>query len=189
MREVATRLLILDRDGVINEDRRDFVKSPEEWLPIPGSLDAIGELSRSGWTLVVATNQSAIGRGIISMDTLNAIHSKLHRAVAQSGGHIEAIFFCPHAPDDGCGCRKPLPGMVLEVARRFRVNAADCIMVGDSLRDLQAIAAVGGRPVLVRTGNGARTEAAGNLPAGTRVYDDLAAYAGALLNPSPESQS
>lgn len=182
------KLLILDRDGVINEDRPDFVKSPDEWVPIPGSLQAISELSRAGWTLVVATNQSAIGRGIISMDTLNAIHTKMHRAVAETGGHIDAVFFCPHAPDADCQCRKPRPGMLLDIGRRFHANIGDRAMVGDSLRDQQAIAAVGGKPVLVRTGNGAKTEATGNLPAGTRVYDDLAAYASALLNPSHESQ-
>ncbi|HSC79971.1 MAG TPA: D-glycero-beta-D-manno-heptose 1,7-bisphosphate 7-phosphatase [Chitinolyticbacter sp.] len=182
------KLLILDRDGVINEDRPDFVKSPDEWVPIPGSLQAISELSRAGWTLVVATNQSAIGRGVFGIDTLNAIHAKMHRAIAESGGHIDAVFFCPHAPDKGCTCRKPLPGMLVDIGRRFHANIGDRAMVGDSLRDLQAIAALGGKPVLVRTGNGARTEAAGNLPAGTRVFDNLAAYVDTLLHPNSEAQ-
>ncbi|GLS04159.1 D,D-heptose 1,7-bisphosphate phosphatase [Chitiniphilus shinanonensis] len=183
MKEAAPKLLILDRDGVINEDRPDFVKSPEEWVPIPGSLEAVSELSRAGYLLVLATNQSAIGRGIIDMAVLNAIHAKLHRAVAELGGHIDAIFFCPHAPDAGCACRKPAPGMVLDIAKRFHVPPADCLMVGDSLRDLQAVAAAGGKPLLVRTGNGARTEAKGDLPAGTQVFDNLAAVAQWLLKP------
>ncbi len=185
MKPEASKLLILDRDGVINEDRPDFIKSPEEWLPIPGSLEAIGELTRAGWTIVVATNQSCIGRGIIDIDMLNRIHAKMHRAVVNAGGHIDAIFFCPHAPDTGCECRKPAPGMVQDIARRFRVDVDECLMVGDSLRDLQAVSRAGGQALLVRTGNGRKTEAAGDLPAGTRVYDDLAAVCASLLeNPN-----
>ncbi|QLI81039.1 D-glycero-beta-D-manno-heptose 1,7-bisphosphate 7-phosphatase [Chitinibacter fontanus] len=175
------KLLILDRDGVINHDRPDFIKSPDEWIAIPGSLEAIGELTRAGWTIVVATNQSCIGRGIINIDMLNQIHAKMHRAVVNAGGHIDAIFFCPHAPDAACDCRKPAPGMVLDIARRFRVDVEDCLMVGDSLRDLQAVASAGGQAILVRTGNGAKTENDPQLPAGTRIFDDLAAVCDALL--------
>ncbi|WP_410500095.1 D-glycero-beta-D-manno-heptose 1,7-bisphosphate 7-phosphatase [Chitinibacter sp. S2-10] len=175
------KLLILDRDGVINEDRPDFIKSPDEWIAIPGALEAIGELTRAGWTIVVATNQSCIGRGIINIDMLNQIHAKMHRAVVNAGGHIDAIFFCPHAPDAACECRKPEPGMVLDIARRFRVDVSDCIMVGDALRDLQAIVSAGGKPVLVRTGKGRKTEQAGNLPENTLIFDDLAAFCDALL--------
>lgn len=175
------KLLILDRDGVINHDRPDFIKSPDEWIPIPGSLEAIGELTRAGWTIVVATNQSCIGRGIIDVAMLNQIHAKMHRAVVNAGGHIDAIFFCPHAPDAGCECRKPAPGMVLDIARRFRVDVTDCIMVGDSLRDLQAVAAAGGQPILVRTGNGLKAQASADLPSNTRIFADLAAVADALL--------
>ncbi|WP_157314503.1 D-glycero-beta-D-manno-heptose 1,7-bisphosphate 7-phosphatase [Chitinibacter sp. GC72] len=175
------KLLILDRDGVINHDRPDFIKSPNEWLPIAGSLEAIGELTRAGWTIVVATNQSCIGRGIINVDMLNQIHAKMHRAVVNAGGHIDAIFFCPHAPDSGCECRKPAPGMVLDIARRFRVDVEDCLMVGDSLRDLQAVVSAGGQAILVRTGNGGKTEADPQLPASVRIFDDLAAVCDALL--------
>lgn len=179
--DVAMKLLILDRDGVINHDRPDFIKSPDEWIAIPGSLEAIGELTRAGWTIVVATNQSCIGRGIINIDMLNQIHAKMHRAVVNAGGHIDAIFFCPHAPDADCDCRKPAPGMVLDIARRFRVDVEDCLMVGDSLRDLQAVASAGGQAILVRTGNGGKTENDPQLPAGTRIFDDLAAVCDALL--------
>jgi D-glycero-D-manno-heptose 1,7-bisphosphate phosphatase len=175
------KLLILDRDGVINEDSPDYIKTPEEWLPIAGSLEAIGELSRSGWTIVVATNQSAIGRKMIAVDALNRIHIKMHRAIAEQGGHVDAVFFCPHGPDDGCVCRKPNPGMILDISSRFHVPPSQLAMVGDSLRDLQAIAAVGGKPVLVRTGNGIKTEQKGLLPDGTQVFDDLAAFAAHLL--------
>lgn len=179
--DATMKLLILDRDGVINHDRPDFIKSPDEWIAIPGSLEAIGELTRAGWTIVVATNQSCIGRGIINIDMLNQIHAKMHRAVVNAGGHIDAIFFCPHAPDAACDCRKPAPGMVLDIARRFRVDVEDCLMVGDSLRDLQAVASAGGQAILVRTGNGAKTENDPQLPAGTRIFDDLAAVCDALL--------
>ncbi|QZA77954.1 D-glycero-beta-D-manno-heptose 1,7-bisphosphate 7-phosphatase [Deefgea tanakiae] len=175
------KILILDRDGVINEDRPDFIKSPEEWLPIPGSLNAIGELTRAGWTMVVATNQSCIGRGIIDVHMLNRIHAKMHKAVHHAGGHIDAVFFCPHAPDAACDCRKPAPGLVLDIAKRFRVEPKDCFMIGDSLRDLEAIIAAGGQALLVRTGNGAKIELAGNVPAGTRVFDHLAAAANWLM--------
>lgn len=177
----AIKLLILDRDGVINEDRPDFIKSPDEWIPIPGSLEAIGELTRAGWTIVVATNQSCIGRGIIDIAMLNNIHAKMHRAVVNAGGHIDAIFFCPHAPDAGCECRKPAPGMVLDIARRFRVDIEDCMMVGDSIRDLQSIVAAGGKPILVRTGNGLKSAASADLPPDTWIFDDLAAVCDALL--------
>ncbi|AZN37708.1 D-glycero-beta-D-manno-heptose 1,7-bisphosphate 7-phosphatase [Iodobacter ciconiae] len=179
------KLLILDRDGVINEDSPNYIKTPEEWTPIAGSLEAIGELSRSGWTIVVATNQSAIGRKMIETGMLNHIHAKMHRAIAGQGGHVDAVFFCPHGPDDGCTCRKPNPGMILDISSRFHVPASQLTMVGDSLRDLQAIAAVGGKPVLVRTGNGIKTEQKGLLPDGTQVFDDLAAFAAHLLVVSP----
>lgn len=175
------KLLVLDRDGVINEDSPKYIKAPDEWYPIPGSIEAISELSRAGWSIVVASNQSAVGRGMISVDTLNRINAKMHRVVANAGGHIDAVFFCPHDPDQACDCRKPKPGMLLEIARRYHVNAIDLIMVGDSLRDLQAVAAMDGLPILVRTGKGKKTEADGNLPPNTLVFDDLHAVANYLL--------
>jgi D-glycero-D-manno-heptose 1,7-bisphosphate phosphatase len=174
------KLVILDRDGTINEDSEDYIKSPDEWRPIKGSLEAIARLTQADYRVVVATNQSGIARGLFDTRTLFAIHDTLLRALAQHGGRIDAFFFCPHAPEAGCACRKPQPGMLLELARRFNVPLDQAYMVGDTLRDLQAAAAAGARPVLVLTGNGARTRDAGGLPSGTRVFPDLAAFASHL---------
>jgi D-glycero-D-manno-heptose 1,7-bisphosphate phosphatase len=174
------KLVILDRDGVINYDSDKFVKQPAEWRPIPGSLDAIARLTQSGWRVVVATNQSGIGRGFLDMATLNAIHAKMHRAVNQAGGRIEAVFYCPDTDESQSPCRKPNPGMFYAIAERFNVALDKAPCVGDSLRDLQAAAAVGGQPILVLTGKGRKTRAAGRLPEGTTVYPDLAAVAQAL---------
>ena len=171
------KLVILDRDGTINHDSNDYIKSPAEWAPIPGSLEAIARLIQADYRVVVATNQSGIGRGLFDTKALFAIHDKLQRALGQVGGRIDAFFFCPHKADDNCRCRKPQPGMLLEVARRFNVSLEDVFMVGDSRKDLEAAAAAGARPVLVLTGNGAKTEKEGKLPRGTAVYPDLAAFA------------
>ncbi len=171
------KLVILDRDGTINHDSDQHIKSPAEWKPIKGSLEAIARLTQDGWHIVVATNQSGIGRGLFDMATLNAIHDGMHRAVHQVGGRIDAVFFCPHAGDSNCECRKPKPGMLLEIARRMNVELEGVPMVGDSLRDLQAAAAAGAKPVLVLTGKGKNTRDAGGLPAGTAVFPDLAAFA------------
>jgi D-glycero-D-manno-heptose 1,7-bisphosphate phosphatase len=177
------KLLILDRDGVINEDRDDYVKSPDEWVPVPGSIEAIARLHREGWRVLVATNQSALGRGLFDMSTLNAIHLKMQRAVHVAGGRIDAIFFCPHAPEDHCDCRKPRPGLFRDIARRFGLeDLRDVPCVGDTLRDLQAAQALGCALHLVRSGKGERVLAAQTaLPEGTRVHDDLAAFADWLL--------
>ncbi|HTQ74875.1 MAG TPA: D-glycero-beta-D-manno-heptose 1,7-bisphosphate 7-phosphatase [Burkholderiales bacterium] len=174
------KLVVLDRDGVINYDSEDFIKTPDEWRPIPGSLEAIARLTQSGWRVVVATNQSGISRGLLDMATLNAIHAKMHRAVSQAGGRIEAVFYCPDTDESRSPCRKPNPGMFHAIADRFNASLADAPCVGDSLRDLQAAAAVGARPILVLTGKGKRTRGAGNLPASTTIYPDLAAVAQAL---------
>jgi D-glycero-D-manno-heptose 1,7-bisphosphate phosphatase len=171
------KLVILDRDGTINHDSSDYIKSPAEWTPIPGSLEAIARLIQADYRVVVATNQSGIGRGLFDTRALFAIHDKLQRALGQVGGRIDAFFFCPHKADDNCHCRKPQPGMLLEVARRFNVSLEDVFMVGDSRKDLEAAAAAGARPVLVLTGNGMKTEKEGKLPRGTAVYPDLAAFA------------
>ena len=171
------KLVILDRDGTINHDSDDYIKSPAEWTPIPGSLEAIARLHQADYRVVVATNQSGIGRGLFDTQALFAIHDKLQRALGQLGGRIDAFFFCPHKADDNCRCRKPQPGMLLEVARRFNVAIEDVSMVGDSRKDLEAAAAAGARPVLVLTGNGTKTQAEGNLPRGTTVHADLAAFA------------
>lgn len=174
------RLLILDRDGVINEDRDDYVKSADEWVPIPGSLEAIARLSRAGWRIAVATNQSGLARGLFDMAALNAMHRKMHDLVAEAGGRIEAVFFCPHGPDDGCTCRKPLPGLFRAIGERFGVDLAGVPVVGDTVRDLAGAVAVGARPYLVLTGKGARHRNDPQLPPGTEIHPSLAALAECL---------
>jgi len=171
------KLVILDRDGTINHDSDQYIKSPEEWRPIKGSLEAIARLAQADYRIVVATNQSGIARGLFDTRTLFAIHGKLLRELAQVGGRIDAFFFCPHAAEAGCPCRKPQPGMLLEVARRFNVTLGDVYMVGDAQRDLEAAAAAGAKPVLVLTGKGTQTRDGGKLPPGTRIFPDLAAFA------------
>lgn len=176
------KLVILDRDGVINHDSDAFIKHPDEWQVLPGSAEAIARLSRNGWRVVIATNQSGVGRGLFSMDTLNSIHAKLRREVAAAGGLIDAIFLCPHGPDDACSCRKPLPGLFHDIARRYEISLTGVPAIGDSLRDLQAAAETGCAPWLVLTGKGQHTLSCGNLPPGTQVRDDLAAVVDALLS-------
>jgi D-glycero-D-manno-heptose 1,7-bisphosphate phosphatase len=168
------KLVILDRDGVINFDSDAYIKAPEEWKPIPGSLDAIARLTQAGYQVVVATNQSGVGRGLFEMATLNAIHDKMHRAAGQAGGRIDAVFFCPHAPDAGCGCRKPKAGLYEEIGRRYNASLKDIPCIGDSQKDLEAAVAAGAQPVLVLTGNGEATRRAGKMPPGTRVHKNLA---------------
>jgi D-glycero-D-manno-heptose 1,7-bisphosphate phosphatase len=168
------KLVILDRDGVINFDSDAYIKAPEEWKPIPGSLDAIARLTQAGYHVVVATNQSGVGRGLFEMATLNAIHDKMHRAVGLAGGRIDAVFFCPHAPDAGCGCRKPKAGLYEEIGRRFNTSLKDIPCIGDSQHDLEAATSAGAQPVLVLTGNGEKTRRAGKMPPGTRVHKNLA---------------
>lgn len=178
------KLVILDRDGVINLDSDQFIKSPDEWIAIEGSLEAIAELNQAGYQVVVATNQSGIGRGLFEAAALNAMHEKMYKALASQGGRVDAVFFCPHTAAEGCDCRKPKAGMFREIARRFDVDLAGVPVVGDSLRDLQAGAEVGAVPHLVLTGKGAKTLQAGNLPPGTHVHQDLRAFARALLSPA-----
>jgi D-glycero-D-manno-heptose 1,7-bisphosphate phosphatase len=168
------KLIILDRDGVINFDSAEFIKSPEEWNPIPGSLEAIARLNQDGYRVVVATNQSGIGRGLFEVAALNAIHDKMHKALGHAGGRIDAVFFCPHAQNAGCNCRKPKPGLLEDIAHRFNTELAGVPCIGDSLRDLLAAATVAAQPILVLTGKGKQTVAAGGLPAGTRTFADLA---------------
>jgi D-glycero-D-manno-heptose 1,7-bisphosphate phosphatase len=174
------KLVILDRDGVINFDSDQFIKSPDEWRPIPGSIEAISRLTQWGYRVVVATNQSGIGRGLFDMDALNAIHDKMSRAVSLAGGRIDAIFFCPHPADSPCDCRKPRPGMLREIATRYTGDLAGVPAIGDSLRDLQAAVAVGAQPILVLTGKGEKTHAHPDLPRETMVFPDLAAAAAHL---------
>lgn len=175
------KLVILDRDGVINQDSDQFIKSPEEWKALPGSLEAIARLSQAGYRVVVATNQSGVGRGLFDMSVLNAIHDKMCKAVAQAGGRIDAIFFCPHAADANCDCRKPKSGMIEQIAARYNMSLEGVPAIGDSLRDLEACARLGAQPILVLTGKGAKTRAKGGLPEGTLIYPDLAAAAATLV--------
>ncbi len=175
------KLIILDRDGVINQDSEAFIKSPDEWIPIPGSLEAIARLNQADYHVVVTTNQSGIARGFFNMMMLNAIHQKMHAAAQAVGAEIDAVFFCPHAQDDNCDCRKPQPGMLRTIAKRFDVNLKGLPVVGDSLRDLQSGFVVGCKPYLVLTGKGGKTHQKGGLPPGTVVFKDLAAVVDHLL--------
>lgn len=171
------KLIILDRDGVINRDSDAYIKTPDEWVPLPGSLEAIARLSRSGYRIVVATNQSGVARGLFDLSMLASIHAKMLHAVTAAGGRIDAIFFCPHAADSTCECRKPRPGMLREIAQRYNTHLKGVPAVGDSLRDLQAAHAMGAQPILVLTGKGAKTRGHPDLPPETLVFPDLAAAA------------
>jgi len=175
------KLVVLDRDGTINHDSDQFIKSPAEWKPIKGSLEAIARLTQAGYRVVVATNQSGIARGLFDTATLMSIHDAMQRAVTQLGGRIDAVFFCPHAADSHCECRKPKPGMLHEIAQRLNVSLEGVHAVGDAQRDVEAAAAAGARPVLVLTGKGKATRDAGGLPEGTLVFPDLAAFAAHLV--------
>ena len=168
------KLVILDRDGVINVDSEQFIKNPAEWQAIPGSLEAIARLNHEGYRVVIASNQSGVGRGLFDMDALNAINDKMYRALSQVGGRVDALFYCPHAADSNCDCRKPKPGMFIDIGQRFNVDLNGVPAIGDALRDLQAAHAVGAQPMLVLTGKGKNTEAAGGLPENTLVFPDLA---------------
>ncbi len=175
-------LVVLDRDGVINQDSSAFVKSAEEWLPLPGSIAAIAALSSAGFTVAIASNQSGLARGLFDDAALAAMHEKMQRLVAAESGRVDHIIICPHGPDNGCDCRKPKPGMLLTLGKHYGVSLHGVPAIGDSLRDLEAAAAAGARPILVRTGNGEIT--AGRLPAkfaSIEVYDDLAAAAAVLV--------
>ena len=178
----SPRLVVLDRDGVINRDSKDFVKSVAEWQPLPGSLEAIGMLTRAGYTVCIASNQSGIGRGLFTRETLYGMHRKLRRLAAAHGGKVERIIFCPHRPEDGCACRKPEPGLLQELAAAFDVELDGVPVVGDSLRDIDAADAAGAMPVLVLTGNGPRTRAAlQEQGRDVDTYDDLLAFAHRLV--------
>lgn len=178
---MPNKLVILDRDGVINVDSAQFIKNPDEWKPISGSLEAIARLRQNGYRIVVATNQSGVGRGLFDMDTLNRIHQKMHKAVVAAGGQIDAVFYCPHAADSRCDCRKPKPGMFKRISETLNIDLKGVAAIGDSLRDLQACAAVGCKPMLVLTGKGEKTRADGGLPEGTQEFADLAAAVDHIL--------
>ena len=178
------KLIILDRDGVLNRERQDFIVAPEEWEPIDSSMQAVARLNEAGYRVVLATNQSAIGRGLIDMYTLNQIHNKMHNSLGRFGGWVDAIFFCPDMPDSDSVCRKPRPGMFEDIARRCGMELDGVPAVGDKLSDIQAAQTAGARPILVRTGYGRQTEKDPDLPGGVPVYDDLYAFVDELLAPA-----
>ena len=182
----VVKLVILGRDGILNVFRDDHVKSPTEWEPIPGALEAVARLNHAGWHAVVATNQSGIGRGMIDMASVNAVHAHMLKRLMAAGGRLDAVFFCPHTPADQCDCRKPLPGLMKDIGRRYGIDLRQVPMVADTLRDLQAARAAGCEPHLVRSGRAAVLDEAQiaqmvtQVP-GTVVHDDLAAFTEHLL--------
>lgn len=185
----AMKLVILDRDGTINEDSDEFVKTPEEWQPLPGALEAIARLNHAGWHVVVASNQSGLGRGLFDVSMLNAMHAKMNRLLAAVGGRVDAIFYCPHSPDEGCRCRKPEPGLYEQIAERYGIDLRQVPVVGDSARDVLAAVASGCEPHLVLTGKGAAYRGRSLpevFPKSTQVHADLAAFADFLIAREPE---
>lgn len=182
MADAATvRLVVLDRDGVINRESPDFIRRPEEWVPLPGSIEAIAGLTRAGFSVVVASNQSGVGRGLFTAGTLDTIHARMTRTVEDAGGRLAGIWFCPHRPEDGCDCRKPLPGLLRQIEEHFGVALQGAPVIGDSRRDLEAAWRVGARAILVLTGNGQETGRKLDPKAAVEVFPDLAAAAAALI--------
>lgn len=177
------KLIVLDRDGVINHDSDDYIKSPEEWLPIEGSLEAISRLNHGGYTVVIASNQSGLARGYFDVEALTAMHKKLDDMLAKIGGRIDAVFYCPHGPDDACDCRKPKPGMLLAIGQRFNVSLKEVIFIGDSISDITAANNAHAQAMLVRTGKGMKAEKIlqSDNKSSVPVYDDLASAVTAIL--------
>lgn len=180
------KLIVLDRDGVINEDMERPVADPDEWTPIPGSLEAIARLHQAGWHVAVATNQSGLSRGLLALDTLHAIHQRMHETVNQAGGKIDVVAFCPHKDSDQCGCRKPAPGMLYTISERLNIDLSTVVVVGDSLRDMQAAMATAAKPVMVRTGKGQKTLDSNKGLEHIPAYDDLASFVNTLLAPKED---
>lgn len=180
---LGQKLLILDRDGVINKDSDAYIKSADEWIPIPKSLSAISRLNKAGFLIGVATNQSGLARKLFAEPALEQMHSKFKKLLHKQAGHIDALVYCPHGPDDGCLCRKPKPGLYYQISEQLGVPLENAIVIGDSLRDLQAANAVQAIPILVRTGKGKITEKQGGLPAGTKIFDTLSTAVDAILKP------
>ena len=182
------KLVILDRDGTINEDSPDYIKSAAEWIPLPGALEAIARLNHAGWQVVVASNQSGLGRGLFDVASLNAMHTKMHKMLAKVGGRIESIFYCPHGPEEACQCRKPMPGLFEQIRDRFGVDLRGVPSVGDSARDLLAGVELGCEPHLVLTGKSESLRGQvlpPSFPAHTRVHDNLDAFARSLIAQHP----
>lgn len=180
------KLIILNRDGVINEDPDDSIKSPDEWRALPGSMQAIARLHRNDWHVVVTTG---IANGSLDRDALMHIHEKMHVAANEAGGRIDAVFFCPHGPDEGCDCRKPKPGLLLDISQRLKIELGGVPAIGDSLHDIQAATAAGATPILVRTGRGEKTSKLPDFPEDIAVYNDLSGAVDALLAGHPVSQT
>lgn len=174
------KLIILDRDGVINHDSDDYIKNVDEWVPIAGAIEAIARLYHAGWTVAVATNQSGLARGYYDVAALEAMHAKLRALLANHNAELGLVVHCPHGPDDNCACRKPKPGLLQQISQHYQQPLKGVWFVGDSLRDLEAAVCVAATPVLVKTGKGQLT-ATQALPTGTLVFDHLAAVADALL--------
>ena len=177
-----TKTIILDRDGVINEDSDDYIRSADEWIPIPGSIEAISRLKKAGYLVAVASNQSGIGRGYFSLDDMQAMHDKMLALLAQRGASVDGIFFCPHAPEDNCVCRKPKPGLLFQIAKQLNIDLKECVFVGDSFSDVQAARMAGVTPVLVKTGKGLTTLKNSEAIEGIAVYDNLSHYVRELLS-------
>jgi len=177
------QVIVLYRDGVINHDSDAYIKSVEEWVPIAGSLEAIARLNHSGYTVVVASNQSGLARGYFTIETLSAMHQEMDKQLSKIGGRVDAIFYCPHGPDDGCDCRKPKPGMLLEIGQRFNVPLKDVTFIGDSISDIKAASNASAKPMLVRTGKGVKAEKIllAECEESVPVFDDLAAAVTAIL--------
>lgn len=184
-KHAPVKLVVLDRDGTLSPDPEDFVRAPEDWVPLPGALEAVARLNHGGWRVVLASNQSGLGRGLFDVATLNAVHARMHKLLAAAGGRIEAVFFCPHAPEDDCACRKPAPGLFLDIARRVGVSPAQIVAAGDSVRDVQAAAAAGCQAHLIRTGQsllvGDGVPLPPDVPPGTQVHADLSAFVDVVL--------
>ncbi|MEY5099589.1 MAG: hypothetical protein RJA36_2308 [Pseudomonadota bacterium] len=179
-----TRLVVLDRDGTLCREAEDYVRGPEDWEPIPGALEAVARLNQGGWRVVIASNQSGIGRGLFEVASFNAFNARMHKALAEVGGRIDAVFFCPHAPEEGCNCRKPAPGLFRQIALHLRVPLEQVVAAGDSLDDVQAAAAAGCEPHLILTGQSIRYRDGSlppGLPGGTHMHQDLPAFADWLL--------
>jgi D-glycero-D-manno-heptose 1,7-bisphosphate phosphatase len=184
-----TKLVILDRDGTINQDSDDYVKTVDEWVPLPGAIDAMAKLHHAGWHVVIATNQSGLGRGLFDVATLNQMHDKMNKLLATAGGRVDAIFYCPHTPDESCHCRKPLPGLFEQIGERFGVQLTEIHTVGDSLRDAQAGAAVGCQTHLVCTGKSEHVQnnqLPDGFPSDTRVHADLSSFVEWLIDHAPQ---
>ncbi|WP_028997854.1 D-glycero-beta-D-manno-heptose 1,7-bisphosphate 7-phosphatase [Azohydromonas australica] len=180
------KLVILGRDGILNQYREDHVKEPSEWTPVPHALEAVARLNHAGWHVVIATNQAGIGRGMIDMASLNAVHAHMMKVLQQQGGRIDAVFLCPHTPEDHCDCRKPLPGLMLDIGRRYGADLTQVPLVGDTARDMLAARAAGCQPHLVRSGRGAALDEAqlqqlaAQVP-GLQVHEDFNAFVDYLL--------